>query len=143
MGMTTEGIQYFMQQLAQEVSLPTEYYLGWATNTSLLVSSTMLSITELSGNGYARQLVSPGSSAFELVTAAGGVNGFKMTTDTKTWTASGGDWALALMLFLTTTLTGTSGPLIGFQTLNEGSGVTLLNGQSYDAAMIILSEPSL
>jgi len=138
---TTEGIRHFMELVLQLQALPASYWLGWATNTSLSVSSTMASITELTGFGYARQEVAIEGSSLEIDSAAGGTNGWKMTFDDKTWAASGGDWSLALWCFITTVETGSSGKLIGAEPLNEGSGVALNNGQSYDKGIILLAEP--
>lgn len=267
---TTEGLQFLLELVTQDQSLPEDFWMGWATNASLGTSSVLSDITELSGNGYWRQPVAPGlgyaegvlhlgdnptdgdtvtldgttyrfkttmalpndvkcgatatltqqsllktingtgtvgvdyfagtttphatvemhpwdvigtddavihartggtggnsiattetfSSGLDcyfddttlgtyrlggvdLTSAAGGVNGRALEGITRTWTASGGNWALALWVFLCTVETGSSGKLIAVEDLNSGSGVTLLDGTSYDVSMDLIVEPKV
>lgn len=81
------------------------------------------------------------AGGWELSSAAGGVNGWAVTSYDVTFSASGGNWSQALTKFFTTVASGTSGQLIAIEELNGGSGVTLLDGQSYDVAMSILNYP--
>ncbi len=268
--MHTEGLQHFQEVITGQQSVPTDYYIGWCTNTGLDINATMSSVTELTGNGYERKRVSPtgakaegtltlnqpvydgdemtidtvtyrfkdtpsqaedieigasledtqaniiatlngtgtpgveyfagttsphttveidafdasdnavlrartagaagnsivttetftrdsgGVNCFDAVTlgstraggteltsSAGGVNGRSLTTCTLTFTASGGDWSLAYMIFMTTTKTGTTGPLIASEELLSGTGVALSNGASYDVSMILTAEPQV
>lgn len=261
----TEGLQHLLELMNNDQSTPTDYYMGWATNTYLANSATMASVTELSGYGYSRLRVAPGQAkaegtltlvgqpidgdtmtigsvtyrfkdtmtqaediqiggsvwgtqgnieacingtgtegveyyagttaphtsveidsfdstqdavvraltagtagnsivttetftsgvgsfdaatlgttragGYELTSGAGGVNGRTLTTIEHTFTASGGAWDTAYLVFLTTTATGTSGKLIATEQLNLGNGVTLSDGQSYDVIMTFLAEP--
>ena len=261
----TEGLQHVLELMTQQQSVPTDYYMGLATDTYLSPASTMADVTELSGNGYGRLRVAPGNAkaegtltlsglpadddtmtidsvtyrfkdvmgqaediqieatvedmqatieacingtgtegveyyasttaphttvsigafasdeavlqartagtagnsiattetfssgagafdaatlgttragGYELTSAAGGVNGRSLSTVTNTFTADGGTWNTAYLVFLTTTVSGTGGKLIVTEDINEGSGVTLTDGQSYDASMVLLAEPS-
>ena len=265
-----EGLQFLFEFMTNQSTLPTDFYIGWATNqlSSINAAWDLADLTELSGNGYARQKVAPGQSyaegsltldeqvsdgdtvtidtvtyrfkyamaqaedvkigatkaatqehlrktmngtgsagtdyytgstsphttvemdawssdvaivrartagsggnsiattssltidsggtngfddttlgsvragAWELVSAAGGLNGRKLTTHLVTFEADGGNWSLAQTQFLTNVASGTSGVLIGVDDLAAGNGVTLLDGQSYDSSLVLLGEPA-
>jgi hypothetical protein len=140
MSIKQEGIQHFFELTNGLQTKPANYYVRWATNieTAIAANAALSDLTELSGNGYSPQAVPSNSTG--MISAAGGTNGRTLTTDTVTFTASGGDWLPAKTMYLATTSDNT-GKLIETQALNSGSGVTLLDGKSYDCAMELASEP--
>lgn len=85
-------------------------------------NSSLVDLTELSGNGYTRQFVP--ANAAGMVSAAGGANGRALTTAEVTFTASGGSWGPAKTKFLTTTADD-SGKLISIEPLNAGNAISL------------------
>ena len=92
--------------------------IGLVTNGSLSDSSAYGDLTELSGNGYARQNVTygAGTDANPSVADASAVS----------FTASGGDWSTAYYAVL---IEG-GDTLVGFLSLNSGSGRAVLDGQT-------------
>lgn len=57
--MHTEGLQHFQEVITGQQSVPTDYYIGWCTDTVLLFGDSMTALTELSGNGYERKRIAP------------------------------------------------------------------------------------
>jgi len=141
MSIKTEGIQHFFELANGLQTKPANYYIGWAEDieTEIADNASLTALTELTGNGYARQPIP--SSSTGMISAAGGTNGRTLTTDEVTFTADGGNWNLAKTKFLTTVISGTAGPLIDTQPLNSGSGIALEDGKNYDVAMQIMAEP--
>lgn len=90
------------------------YYLGIYTAPAAepAEADDVASLTEPVGNGYARQLLTRDTdwtvTADEAVAAQ------------KTFTASGGDWGNCYGYFITTTLTGTGGPLMCCELFSDG-----------------------
>lgn len=78
----------------------------------------------------------------DITSAAGGVNGWSLTTKDCTFTASGGNWNLAKTIFIATTIDDT-GKLILVEDIYGTSGVTLADGQSYDSAINIVGQPKV
>jgi hypothetical protein len=76
----------------------------------------------------------------DLTSAAGGISGWSITSKTLTFTATG-TWNLAKAVFVTTEKTGTAGELLLLEDLNDGSGVTLSSGQSYDVSLSVVGQP--
>lgn len=136
----TEGIQFFFELANGLQSKPANYYIGFCEQAEAAIpaNASLGDLTELTGNGYARQAVAADSAG--MVSAAYGTNGRKLTTVTVTFTASGGAWNLAKTMFLATSADD-SGKLIATNPINAGSGIALADGQSYDVAMTLASEP--
>jgi len=136
----TEGIEFFFKLANGLVSLPENYYIGWCEEAEdeIAKAASLGDLTELAGSGYARQAVA-GDDA-EMIAAPAGDNGWTLTTKKVTFTAAGGDWALAKTRFLATS-SDDSGYLIATEPLKSGAGVALLDTKSYDCEMQIASEP--
>ena len=141
MSIKTEGIQHLLELTNDLQTKPANYYIGWCEDieTEIAANANLTDLTELTGNGYARQPIP--SSSTGMISAAGGTNGRTLTTDEVTFHADGGAWDLAKTMFLTTVVSGTGGKLISTQALNSGSGIALPDGQNYDCAMQIMAEP--
>ena len=136
----TEGIQFLLEMANGEQSKPATYYIGLCEESEDAISKTasLGDLTELSGNGYSRQAVTGDST--DLVSAAGGSYGRKLTTKEVTFTAAGGNWNTAKTRFLATS-SDDSGKLISTEPVNSSGGVALTDGDSYDCNMTILGEP--
>jgi len=136
----TEGIQFLFELANGQQSRPANYYIGWCeqAESEIPANASLADLTELSGNGYARQAVP--ANATGMVSAAGGTNGRTLTTQEVTFTASGGPWNLAKTKFLATSADD-SGRLIATEPINAGSGIALGDGENYDVAMTIAGEP--
>ena len=129
----TEGVQFLLEvAFTEEQSVPANFYVGLAEDTELAENAALADITELSGNGYARQAVASSTAGF--TSAATGTNDRKVTTITVLFSASGGAWNKIYTVFLATTADD-SGKLIASAPINSGSGYTLADGENYEAAM--------
>lgn len=90
------------------------YYLGVYTAPASEPGEAddVASLTEPAGNGYARQVLTRGTdwvvTADEAVAAQ------------KTFTAAGGAWGNCYGYFITTTLTGSTGPLMCCELFSDG-----------------------
>lgn len=127
----TEGLQFLLElAFSEEQSVPANYYLGLAEDVSLAEDANLAGITELSGNGYARQTIA--SDNVDFTSGTTGVNDRNMTAATQTFTASGGTWSTAKIMFLATTVDDT-GKLIASATLTADR--TLEDGDSLEATM--------
>jgi len=97
----------------QGTSLPTSLYLGLFTNsTEPAEDATLTTITEPSGNGYARQAIACGGDwtlTNDYITAA-----------QETFSCSGGNWGNVYGYFIGTVLTGTSGKLLAVELFSDG-----------------------
>lgn len=119
----TEGLQFILEAVFPKTqTLPTNYYLGLATDASLAEDATLASLTEVSGTGYSRQAIP--ASAVGFSSAAVGTNDWKVTGAQKTFSA-GGIWTTANTWFLASSIDGTgkliaSGPLSQARTLGNG-----------------------
>jgi hypothetical protein len=138
--MRTEGIQFLLELANALQSRPANYYIGLCEESEDVISkaASLFDLTELSGNGYSRQALTADSA--DMVSAAGGSYGRKLTTAEVTFTASGGNWNTARTRFLATS-SDNSGKLIATEPVNSGGGVALGDGESYDCNMTILGEP--
>jgi hypothetical protein len=111
----TEGLQFLLEvSFSEGQSVPTNFYIGLATNASLAEDASLASITEVSGSGYARQAVA--SNATDFTSAAAGTNDRKITTKIVTFSATG-TWTGAATVFLATSLDN-SGKLIASNQLS-------------------------
>ncbi|MEN6337739.1 MAG: hypothetical protein ABFE01_26085, partial [Phycisphaerales bacterium] len=130
----TEGMQWeFNVVYRQTESLPTNLYLALVKDTVIAENAAMADLTELTAGeapGYARQAIT--CSSVGWVEAGTGTNDRKITGTAVTFTADGGNWPTAYIAVLTTTLTGTTGPLIASGELNSGSGRQADDGESFD-----------
>lgn len=135
----TEGVQFLLELANGEQTKPATYYIGLCTDLTVALNASVATLTELAGNGYARQPVT--GDSVSLVSAGHGTYGRKLTTATVTFTAAGGDWVNAARAFLTTTLVGTTGPLIGTYELDSGSGRQADDGESFDTDMQLQLTP--
>lgn len=150
-GTGAAGVDYFAGSTSPHTTVSMN---AWASDEAVLVAATVgtagnsivttdtFTIDSGGNNGFdGTTLGTTRLGGWELVSAAGGVNGRTLTTVEVTFEASGGNWNAAMSKFLTTTLSGSGGPLIAIEELNEGVGVSLLDGQSYDCSMVLLGEP--
>lgn len=130
----TEGLQFLLEvSFSEEQSVPANFYMGLATDVSPLdEDSSLASITEVSGSGYARQAVA--SNDTDMQSAAAGTNDRKMSTKTVTFTATG-NWTGAETVFLCTVASGTAGKLLASGALSETR--TLTNNDTLDVAIEI------
>jgi hypothetical protein len=140
MSIRTQGIQFLFELANGVQSPPAGYYIGWCeeAESEIAANASLGDLTELSGNGYARQPLT--ADAAGMISAAWGTNGRSLTTAETTFTAVGGAWNLAKTKFLATSLDD-SGKLIATEPINSGSGVALEEDQSCDCTMTIAAEP--
>lgn len=134
-GWTQQGLQYLLRRaFREEYSAPSSFYVGLGTNTSLATNATMSSITELSGNGYAREAVTNDSASWrgEGIEDAD----YRAVADEVTFTADGGDWSRAKIGFLCSTASGTGGWLAGWWPVQGGSGHIVEDEASYDVEAV-------
>ena len=130
----TEGLRWELNVIYRQTeSLPTNLYVAIVKDTTIAENAVMADLTELTSGeapGYARQPIVCNSGNW---TEAGtGTNDRKISSSAVTFTASGGNWPNGYKAVLTTTLTGTTGPLIASGDLNAGSPVAPTDGQSFD-----------
>ena len=112
---------------SEEQSVPANFYIGLATDSSLAETATLIDLTEVSGTDYARQAVA--SNDTDWTSAATGTNDRKVTSKTVTFTA-GGTWTGAKTVFLATTIDSSgvlvaSAPLSATRTLADGDSLTI------------------
>ena len=132
----TEGLQFVLEAAFSEAqAVPVNFYIGLATDASLAENAALADLTELSGNGYARQAVP--SSAVGFVSAGTGTNDRQVTTAAVMFTASGGNWATAYTAFLTTVVSGTAGKLIGSGPINSGAGRQIDDGEAFEVELVL------
>lgn len=136
--LTTEGCQHLLEIMGQDQS--PGYYMGLAEDDYAAVSigATLADLTELSGGGYARQAVG-GWHTWTGEAAAD--NGWKITTNTITFTANGFTWPLAQTLFLATTASGTAGKLVAIAPVLGGAGVMISDGADFEMTMVFELTP--
>lgn len=119
----TEGLQFLLEvTFSEEQSVPANFYIGLTTDASLAETDGLGDLTEVSGTGYARQVVA--SNNTDITSATTGTNDRKVTTKEVTFTATG-TWTGANTVFLATTVDGTgkllaSAPLSATRTLTSG-----------------------
>lgn len=129
----TEGLQFLLEvAFSEEQSVPANFYVGLCTDASVAENANLAALTELSGNGYARQTVASDNTDF--TSAATGTNDRKTTTKTVTFTASGGAWSGAVHAFVGTTIDDT-GKCIAVAALSTTR--TLQDGDSLQVSIAI------
>ena len=129
----TEGLQHALEvAYSEEQSVPANYYIGLCEDASVAENDNLASLTELSGNGYARQTVASDNTDF--TSAATGTNDRKQTTKVVTFTASGGAWNGAVHAFLATTIDD-SGKLVAVAALSATR--TLQDGDSLQVSIVL------
>lgn len=98
--------------LKKGTSPPTNLYLGLYTNTTEPAEdATLASLTEPSGNGYARQAIACGGDWT--------LSGSQVTAAQKTFAASGGAWGNVYGYFIATTIDG-AGKLLAVEQFSDG-----------------------
>ena len=128
-----EGLQFFLELISNRQSVPSNFYIGLATDESLSENATLADITEVSGSGYARQAVPSNTTGFPTSQATG-TNDWETTTQQVTFEASG-TWTTARTAFLCTVASGTNGKLIASSPLSTPR--TLQNGDKLYVTMTI------
>lgn len=122
-GWVLAGLQYLLEVAFPEIqSVPASFYRGLATNTSLPDSAVLASLSELSGNGYARQALPASSVGFSG--EGDGAGGYMLVTADSVFAADGGAWSRAMIEFLATSIDGT-GKLLGWRPIASGVGYAL------------------
>lgn len=135
-GWTLEGLQYLLEvAFTEQQSVPANFYRGLGTNTSLADGATLASITELSGDGYARQALA--SDTADWTGEGAGDGDYQLVSGESTFTADGADWADAMIDFIATTIDG-SGKLLGWRPVDQGSGYALADTESYESKTALL-----
>lgn len=126
----TEGLQHLLEVVfSGEQNVQANFYIGLATDASLAEDAALSDITEVSGTGYAREVVA--SDNIDFTSASVGTNDRKVTTKTVTFTA-GGTWTGAKTVFLATS-NDSSGKLIASIPLSQ---TRILNdGDTLDLAI--------
>lgn len=128
----TEGLQHALEVVySEEQSIPANYYIGLCEDASVAENANLAGLTELSGNGYARQTIASDNTDF--TSAATGTNDRKITTKTVTFTATG-TWNGATHAFLATTIDDT-GKLVAAAALSVER--FLVNGDSLQSSMVL------
>jgi hypothetical protein len=129
-----EGLEYILEvAFSESQSVPANFYMGLIEDASVAEDAVLTDLTELSGNGYARQAI-PSGSHVGFTSETAGTNDRKVTTVTVTFTASGGAWNGATHCFLATTVDD-SGKLIAAAALSVTR--TLQDGDSLQVSMVI------
>lgn len=128
-----EGLQHLQEVAYNEIqSVPVNYYIGLCEDASVAENANLAGLTELSGNGYAREAVASDNTDF--TSASTGTNDRKVTTKTVTFTASGGAWNGAVHAFLATTIDDT-GKLVAVAALSTTR--TLQDGDSLQVSIVL------
>ncbi len=131
-----EGEQHILDVYLRGATQPTNLYFGLGNNGGTpgvpAETSTLSSITEVSGTSYARITVACNSTDWPTLALDSG--DYRATSATKTWTA-GGTWTAADYLFLCNVSSGTSGKLIATVALSA-SRVLLIN-DTLDVSMLV------
>ncbi len=134
----SKGQQYMLSVLFDGYGIPNDYYIGLDNRTTLQLEDTLetISSSEPSSNGYARQSI--GNDQFNLTVGSPDAN-YKADSPIVLFRATGGSWGPVKNVFLSSTLSTTSGldtsgskPI--FQTvissINLSSEVTVNSGES-------------
>lgn len=111
----------------------TSFYAGLGNGARPTGDTTIMTgVTEVSGTSYARQLLSNNTTDWPSLT----LQSAEVAVDSKqiTFTA-GGTWTTYNYVFLTTTSTGTAGPLIA--SWDVGTARALATGESYKPTLRI------
>ena len=123
-----EGEEYLIKAaFTEETTVPVSFYLGLDARPALAEDDALADlVSEPSGSGYAR--VGIASDGTDWTSQQdGGTSDWECVSKTATFTASGGDWAAQLNIFLATT-TDNSGKLLSSMALSASR--TILDGES-------------
>ncbi|KKN89740.1 hypothetical protein LCGC14_0235860 [marine sediment metagenome] len=125
-----EGLRYVMEiAFSEEDIVPTNFYVGLATDNSLLESDTIANLTEVTGTGYARQSVASSDVGF---TISDFTTTYGVRLDTVTFTGGAGEFDAAKLAFLSTSdvagLLIASMPLSTAITVGDGEVLTVSMG---------------
>ncbi len=95
-----QGLRYMMQVvLSEEDTVPVNFYVGLATDASLVESAVVSDLAEVTGTGYSRQAVASSDVGF---TGSDFTTTWGMRLDSVSFTASAADWDAAKLAFLST-----------------------------------------
>ena len=131
----TEGLQY-QQEVAysEQQSVPANFYIGLATDSSPAEDASLAELTELASATYGRKTVA--SDSTDCVSAAAGTNDRKITTKTVNFAnSSGSPWTAVNIAFMATS-SDDSGKLIASQPLT-GAPVTVADGEDIDVNFVL------
>lgn len=119
-----EGEQFMLKSLFGGLSLPTEYYLGLDSRTTLSRSNGLINLSSLepSANGYSRQNVATNSFSF----ISNELGDYQANSPVVLFRASGGTWGPVRNVFLATQAA-YAGYLISSVPL--GSNITAQDGE--------------
>jgi hypothetical protein len=85
-----QGLKWLLEcNFPQSQTPPANFYLGLCTDASVAEDAALADLTELSGNGYAREVI-PAGSVTGFTSSVAGTNDWKVTTITVEFEASGG-----------------------------------------------------
>jgi hypothetical protein len=130
----TQGLKWLLEScFPQSQTPPANFYIGLCEDATVLETAALADLTELSGNGYAREVV-PAGSVTGFTSANTGTNDWKVTTITVQFEAIGGAWNGAEHCFLATT-TDDSGVLVAASALSQER--FLQDGDKLDVSMVI------
>jgi len=129
-----EGLEYILEvAFPESQSVPANFYIGLCEDATVAENAVLADLTELAGNGYARQLV-PSQSHIGFLSAHTGTNDHKVTTTIETFLAAGGAWNGAVHAFLATS-SDDSGKLIAAVALSAER--TLQDGDSLQVSIVL------
>lgn len=132
--LNTEGLKWLLEGMfPQSQAPPANFYLGLCEDASVAEDASLGDLTELSGNGYSRQVI-PAGSVTGFTSSVAGTNDWKITTITVEFEASGGAWNGAQHCFLGTT-SDDSGVLVASAALSAIR--TLQDGDKLQVSMVI------
>lgn len=130
----TEGLKWLLEScFPQSQTPPANFYLGLCEDASVAEDAILGDLTELSGNGYAREVI-PAGSITGFTSEVAGTLDWKVTTITVEFEASGGAWNGAIHCFLATSVDD-SGVLVAASALSATR--TLQDGDKLQVSMVI------
>jgi hypothetical protein len=129
-----QGLKWMLECVfPQSQTPPGTFYIGLCEDASVNEDAVLADLTELSGNGYARQTVTA-LSVTGFTSEQAGTNDWKVTTITVEFEASGGAWNGAEHCFLGTSVDD-SGVLVAVAALSQER--TLQDGDKLQVSMVI------
>ena len=132
--MPQEALKWILEcTFGQSQTPPATYYIGLCTDATVLETEGLTDLTELSGNGYAREAVSA-ASGVGFISETAGTADWKVTTVVVEFEASGGAWSGAVHCFLASTVDD-SGILVAASALSATR--TLQDGDKLQVSMVI------
>ena len=129
-----EGATDILGVYFRAATVRTSFYVGLGSGTRPTGDTTIMTgLTEVTGTGYARNLLSNNTTDWPSLT----LQSSEVAVDSKqvTFTCSSGTWSTYNYVFLTTTSSGTSGPLIA--SWDVGTARALAAGESYKPTLRI------